>query len=374
MRFLYILFIFCISKLGFSQATIDVANLNIHLSFEESQDYFYSFDTGDIINFNFQMKKGRHFKYVEIASPSQVISTEFKVKKITDQKIKVLKKGVYRFRFYSSSLTNRVANVRIQRIPASSGNLNFNTGWQWKTVIDTTYVSFIKDSLIGYKTIPYQERVKELIDTKKTEVTLFQKSQKVHSYYNSNKSKTYLKVDLPFLENTSVKSEKLIAWAYWIGVGDEARLAFEDNVRSFSNLIGTTADTYFQNPLAGIAIGAIAELIVPKNGEDVAYYFIPDYENAQLFYNDQSFLQFDMGKRTAAYGRNDRIKSGTFYIGLFNDNRIRGIDVDVKIVAVKETKTYEFKTYKKERKEAQYVQLNKMRMQISEQKYRIPIE
>jgi hypothetical protein len=359
---------------SFSQRNIDVANLNIKLSFDETQDYYYSFDTGDEIVFNFQMKKGRHFKYVEISSPTNVISTEFKAKRIANQRIKVLNKGIYRFRFYSSSLTNRVANVNIQRVPSSNGKNNFNTGWKWKRIIDTTHIPYVKDSLIGYKITPYEETVKELIDKKRQEILLFQKSQRVHSYYNENKSKTYLRVNLPHLENTLLKKEKIIAWGYWIGVGKEGQMAYEENVRNFSSFIGETADQYFQTPLAGIAVGVITELILPKLGDDVEYYFIPDHENAKLFYNDLSFLQFDMGKGKGAYGRNDRKTFGTFYIGLSNDNKIRGIDVEVKVIAIKEVQLYEFKTYKRQKKEPQYIKLNKTRMQINERKYRVPVE
>ncbi|MFD2568579.1 hypothetical protein [Pseudotenacibaculum haliotis] len=363
---------FCVSS--FSQEPIDVANLSIKLSFDQTQDYYYSFDTGDEIVFNFQMKKGRHFKYVEIASPTNVISTEFKAKKIANQRIKVLNKGVYRFRFYSSSLTNRVANVNIQRVPSSIGRKSFNTGWRWERVIDTAYIPYVKDSLTGYKITPYQETVKELIEAKEEEVLLFQKSQRVHSFYNRNKSKTYLRVDLPRLENTVLKSERLIAWAYWIGVGNEGKEAYEQNIKSFSNLIANAADAYCQTPLAGLAVGTITDLILPSTGEDVDYSFVNDYQNVQNFLNGSQYYLFDSGKGRAAFGRNDSKKHGTFYICLYNDNLTRGIDVDVKVVAVKETKLYEFRKYNKQRKEPQYVKLNKIRMQITEKKYRVPVE
>ncbi|WP_394970379.1 hypothetical protein [uncultured Croceitalea sp.] len=131
---------------------------------------------------------------------------------------------------------------------------------------------------------------------------------------------------------------------------------------------------YYQTPLAGIAVGEISSLITPQTGEDVNYYFIPDYQNAQLFYNKQQFLQFDNGKGRAAYGRNDRLIKGTFYIGLLNDNEWRGIEVDIKVMAVKQVKIYENVIYKRERQEPQYVTLNKTRMNIDETKIRVPVE
>ncbi len=80
-------------------------------------------------------------------------------------------------------------------------------------------------------------------------------------------------------------------------------------------------------------------------GEDVAYWFITDYNNAQLFMAGQSFMQFDKGKGIAAYGKNSDRTQGVFYIGLLNDNQFQGIDVNIKISVIWETNYYEDKQY-----------------------------
>lgn len=366
-----------ITNLSFSQDLdpVDVANLNIKLSLDQTADHYYTFDAGDEIIINFNMVKGKHMKLLEItALPSNIKLTEFKAKKLENKTIKVTKKGVYRFRVYSSSITNRVCNLRIQRKPSSEKNIDFNTDWEWNVVIDSIYVPYQKDSLVGYKTIKYQETIKELKDTKLEEIMLFEKSEKVHSYYNKNASRSYLKVDLPQLVKTSLKDEQIIAWSYWIGVGQEGQEAYKENLKSISNLGGKVASIHFQNPLGGIAIGEISKLIIPTTGEDVAYYFINDFQNVQKFLNGEQFYLFDRGKGRAAYGRNDKQKQGSFYIGLHNDNNIRGIDVDVKVLVIKEIKTYENVTYNRERQDPQYVTLNKKRLEIKETRFRIPVE
>lgn len=374
-KLLITLLIFQIGNILYSQTLIDVANLNVKLSYNQKQDYYFSFDKGDEIVFHFQMKQGRHFKLVEIASSSNVKFTEFKAKKINNRKIKVRKKEVYRFRFFSSSLTNRVANVKIQRVVSPTSNVNFNTGWKYKTVRDTIYKPYKKDSLIGYKTIPYTETIRELKSTEIIEKMWFEKSQKVHSTSNFKyKNRTYLKVVLPQVENTDFKKEKNLSWAYWIGVGQEGQEAYKKNLRSISKIGKKIASKYYQNPLAAFAVGGITEFIIPKTGEDVTYYFIPDYENVIQFYNKQNFLQFDEGKGRAAYGRNDRRLSGTFYIGFSNDNISRGIEVEVKVLVLKEVKIFEDVVYKRERKEPQYITLNKTKREIKERKLIIPIE
>ncbi len=367
-------FIFFIN-ISFSQDPVDVANLNIKLSLEQTADHYYAFDAGDEIIINYNMVKGKHMKLFEVtALPSNIKLTEFKAKKLENRTIKVTKKGVYRFRVFSSSITNRVCNLRIQRKPANESSVDFNTDWKWKVVRDSIYVPYQKDSLVGYKTVRYQETIRELKDTKLKEIMLFEKSERVHSYYNKNISRSYLKVDLPQLINTDLKEEKLIAWSYWISVGQEGRKAYKENLKSISNEVGVTTSAYFQNPLGGIAIGELSKLIIPTTGEDVAYYFINDFQNVQKFIKEEQFYLFDRGKGRAAYGRNDKLKQGTFYIGLDNDNRIRGIDVDVKVLVVKDIKTYENVTYNRERQEPQYVTLNKTRLEIKETQFRVPVE
>tara|TARA_R110000787_G_scaffold48953_2_gene117542 strand:- start:768 stop:1022 length:255 start_codon:yes stop_codon:yes gene_type:complete len=71
----FVLFLICFTF--YTQNLIDIVNTNIKLSFGRTQDVYYSFDTGDEIVFNFQMKKGKHFKSIAIASSSNVIFKEF---------------------------------------------------------------------------------------------------------------------------------------------------------------------------------------------------------------------------------------------------------------------------------------------------------
>jgi len=263
--------------------------------------------------------------------------------------------------------------IKIHRIPIDDSTRDFNTNWKWKTLRDTIYTPYTIDSITGYKTIKYKEKVRELDKTENVEDILFNKSQRVHSYYNENRSSTYLRVDLPNPISTELKEEKVIAWAYWIGVGQEAQKAYQENAKSVGSLANGIT-TMYGTPLAGIAVGTITELLIPKTGEDVYYTFIPDYENAEKFVNGQTYSQFDTGKGVAAYGKNSNLIQGTFYIGLNNDNKLQGINVDVKVVAVKELKTFKIVEYDREREEPITVTLSKKRIDIRETKIRVPVE
>ena len=359
----------------FSNEAILVTETTIVLNFNESKELFFSFAEGDEIIFDMKMIRGKHIKEIEILEmPTNSLLTEFKSRSFNNKRIQIKNKGIYKFRFFSSSFTRRVCKITIKRIPKNDLSKGFNTNWKWETITDTTYVPYQMDSLTGYQTIKYKETIRELKSTNIEEIMLFEKSQKVHSYYNENRSKTYLKVDLPLLTNSEFREENLIAWSYWIGVGQEGREAYKKNLKSASKLVGKVATKYYQSPLAAIAVGAITKLITPQTGEDVEYYFIPDFSNVQKFYNNLGFLQFDMGKGRAAYGRDDELKEGTFYIGLSNDNKIRGIEVEVKILALKEIKIFENITYDREKEEPQFITLNKTRMNVNQTRIRVPVE
>ncbi|WP_405211730.1 hypothetical protein [Dokdonia sp. Asnod2-E02] len=357
-----------------SQKPILVTESTISLNLDETEELFFSFAEGDIIEFDFEMVKGKHIKEVEVYEmPNNKIFADFKVQKISKKQIHIRNKGLYKFKFYSSSLTKRVGKIKIFRIPADESTKKFNTNWKWKTIRDTIYTPYTIDSITGYKKIQYKEKVRELVKTENIEDILFNKSQRVHSYYNDNRSSTYLRVDLPNPMVSDLKEERLIAWAYWIGVGQEAQQAYKENARAVGELANGVSAIY-GTPLAGLAVGTVSELLIPKTGEDVFYTFLPDYENAEKFINGLEYLQYDTGKGVAAYGKNSNITQGTFYIGLHNDNQIQGIDVDVKVVSIKEVKTFEIVEYDREREEPITVTLNKTRMDVKETKIRVPFE
>ncbi|MEA3451913.1 MAG: hypothetical protein U9Q83_08435 [Bacteroidota bacterium] len=350
---------------------VDVADLTIKVGGMQTEELYYGFAEGDQLVFNFEDVKGKPMKEIEIIElPSNSKFMDYKSSSITDKKIKVNQNSVYKFSFKNTAIGGRICKVKIQRIPQSEDLISFNTDWKWETLYDTTYVPYTEDSLVGYDTLHYKEKVKELVKTEQVEEMLFDKNQRVHSYYNENPSRTYLKVTLPTNKKEPYKEEKVIAWAYWIGVGEESQEAYSKNVKSLGGAASTLAST-FGTPLAGLAIGTITELMVPTKGDDVAYWFIADFANVQAFLNKQEFYQFDKGKGIAAYGRNTNKLQGTFYIGLWNDNNTRGIDVDVKIVAVKEVKIYEDKEYDRQKVTPRYVKLNKKRMVVNTTKIRV---
>jgi len=372
---LLLLFIASIAfNLCYSNNPILVNESTIMLDLEQTKELYFSFAEGDEIIFEMEMIKGKHIKEVElIEMPSNSIFTEFKAQRINQKSISVRNKGIYKFRFYSSSITRRVCKIKIYRIPASDLTKNFNTNWKWEIKRDTTYTAYQQDSLVGYKTIKYQETIKELKETKIEEIVLLDRLEKVHSFLNDNKSRTYLKVDLPLIETSQLKEEKLIAWSFWIGVGKESQEAYKRNTKMIGDMTKGLASTY-TSPLGAYAVGTITDLVVANTGSDIEYFFVNDYQNVEKFMNYQQFSLFDRGKVINSYGKKDYPNNGTFYLCLLNDNNYTPVEVDVKVVAIKEIKIFENITYNREKEEPQYVTLNKTRMNINETRVRVPIE
>lgn len=356
------------------QSPVVVADLTLKIGGMEYKDLYYGFAQGDQILFSFEELKGKELKEIEIIElPSSGKFMDYKSSKIENKKIQVFKKGVYRFRFTNTALGGRICKIKIQRVPKSKELVAFNTDWKWKTLYDTTYIPYTTDSLVGYDTVKYQEKVKELVKTEQIDDLIMDKTQRVHSFFNENSSRTYLRVDLPQDKIQTYKEEKIIAWAYWIGVGEESSKAYAQNVEAMRQMATGLAQT-FGTPLAGLAVGAVTQLITPKIGDDVEYDFITDFQNAQAYLVGQKYYRFDHGKGVAAYGKNTSRLNGTFYIGLYNDNNTQGIDVNVKIVVIKEVKTYEDKIYKREKITPRYVTLNRQRMVVTAKKIRVNVD
>ncbi len=349
---------------------IDVAELTIKIGSMGSEELFYGFAEGDQIVFSFEELKGKELKEIEIIElPSSSKFMDYKTTKIEKKKILVNQKGVYQFKFNNSALAGRICKVKIQRIPKTEDLISFNTNWEWKTLYDTTYVPYTQDSLVGYDTLRFKEKVKELIKKENIDEMILDKTQRVHSYWNENSSYTYLKVDLPQNKIEPYHEEKILAWAYWIGVGEEASQAYAQNVKAIGKIASGVA-SFYGTPLAGVAVGAVTELLTPKSGEDVKYAFIADFQNVQAFLAGQVYYQFDQGKGIAAYGKNTSRLKDTFYIGLHNDNQTTGIDANVKIVVIKEIKTYQDVEHDRQKITPKYVTLNKKRMVVNTTKIR----
>ena len=151
-----------VSSLCFAQRQ-DVAELQLKVAPNASEELLYGFAAGDRILFTVEEANGKTVSEVSVAQyPETFKYKEFEVKKEKNREFKVIDKAVYRFKFTNKTKEDRICKVKIQRVPQSSDTKNFNTAVKWATVHDTVWNTFTRDIVVGYDTV-FQQKTKRVI-------------------------------------------------------------------------------------------------------------------------------------------------------------------------------------------------------------------
>ena len=330
-----------------AQNPIEVTDRTLKIPANSEEVMYFSFAAGDQIILDFEEVDGKELKEVEVlAHPNSSKFMDYKTPKISGKKILVTKEEVCVFRFANGHMVSgRVCKVRIQRIPKSAATENFNTQVNWETRHDTTWNVYTKDVLVGYDTLKTQKTRRALVKCDTIEEMVMDKVQRAHSITNENGNQTQLSFLLPANVNSAVEEKKVIAWAYWVGVGEESNAAWQRNSNAIQKAASGAA-SIFLSPLGGIAAGLITTLILPTTGEDISYSLLDERQYADKS-NGYEYRVWDYGKGIASYKRfvdAGRLQ-GRYYVLLENDNYMQGIDVNVKVSAILEHKTFRQETY-----------------------------
>jgi hypothetical protein len=323
--------VFCQNLMTISEGTLKVAGLS-------EEEFYFGLSEGDELVFNFSEVKGKDLKEMEILEyPNGSKFFDYEQESITNKSISITNTGIYKLRLKNTALSARVCRYSLKRIPANN-NQKFNTTVYWKTKRDTTKYLVEEDYLVSKDT---------------TIVSVIpNKVERVHSQTSTNglPNRTTVQVTLP---------ENVVSWSYYLGVGEDAEAIFQEaedkanksrtKLKAASKLsIGLSSfDPTGSAVLASLALNGLAEFGVPDKADNIQYWFATDYDNAQLFMNGNQFLQFEKGNGPLSYKRMDFPKTGTFYICLFNDNIRDGIDVHIRISAVKITENWGKRTVEK---------------------------
>ena len=329
----------------FAQQSIDVSEQTLKMGPYQEELIYFGFAAGDKIIFQLDEKENRELKEIEIIEyPSSSRFMEFK-KGSVNKTIIANQDGIYIFRIKNAAIGNRICKFKIQRIPSSAETQNFNTKVLWKTVYDTISQKPAEDILIGYDTIIQKTIKRELVKTEIKEELLLDKPQRVPSSIHLKGNKTSVFFTLPKNETTDYQSKKVLAWAYWVGVGEEANEAWLRNTKIIKTLVKGVAG-YYLTPLGALAAGELTELVLPKAGQDV-FYALTDQENKNLFMEGKKYKVLDKGKGVAGYRSfsDNSISQGMYHVVLSNDNFLMALDAQVKVVAMVEMKYYEDKVY-----------------------------
>lgn len=130
---------------------------------------------------------------------------------------------------------------------------------------------------------------------------------------------------LPFVIPDSTTS-----WSYYIGVDQAGVQAYAE---ASSKLLDAVAP-YSRDPVAALALGLFSYLTTTQTGENVQYWIV-DEPNKELIMQQRSFTSITSGDVVNDFTQMTFPLAGQYYICLANDNRLKAIDVIVKVSAVK---------------------------------------
>ena len=314
-RFLIVVSVFtCCCIPAFGLPAIDVAENTLKINGHSEEVFYYGFAAGDELVFSFKEVHGWSLKELEISElPASIKFMDYKVRKIEKKTMQILRTGIYKFRFTNPAGTARICNIKIQRIPAGPGTLDFNTSVYWHTVQDTTYV-------------PTQEKYLLRRDT--VAQTLVERVTKIGSanYVFGNSKKELIDFTLP---------KGTVSWSYYIGVGTEGQKAF---VRAKSGFLNSAASFASHIPgygtMAALALYGVNAFSLIQGEDNVNFWFIGDEINAFLFKFGKKFKSFKQGDVLNDAAQLKKPLIGKIYLGLMNDNLIESINVTVSVTAI----------------------------------------
>ena len=253
------------------------------------------------------------------------IKNFIKMRDDLNKELQVTQEGVYKFRFYNSNIfSSRECKIKIQRVPANNNTRNFNTAIRWETFHDTIYKKVQEKYLV------------------KSDTTIY-------PMWNSSERLTpgqrkVISFSLP---------DTYDSWAFWIGSGNEAELAYEvANLRnmitnanipkptSFNNTTFNNQQNSKHSPILALALDN--ENIFPRVStvDPISYAFMANSSSSEIFRTGGSnYAPFKQGNSCANFAKMP-YRKGPTYLGIANLTSGKTLDVKIEIIAVKKVDEY----------------------------------
>jgi hypothetical protein len=305
------------------------------LQINGEQRFFFAFETGDEMILDLSILKGKFIKEFEVlvykgGSRFQALQIDV----LKNKKIQVVERAIYEFRIKSGG-AKRV-HFKIGRIPYSDARIDFDTYVEWRTVTDTIRRNYSEKITMIYDT-SYVAKYRKVLQQIKLEVIeLANQEERVHSRTNlTNDNINSLTFNLPLSIHEKLLEQKVLGWAYWIGVGQEGTENYNKELKKFLRTAATKVMA--KNILAGLALGLYAVTVNPPKGENIQYQFSIEQGNKTT--------DLASGNITSAFGRETQQLEGKVKLTLMNDNFLNGLNVGFRIAAVVERKIYRMEGY-----------------------------
>lgn len=354
----------------FAQTPITVCEQTIKIGGTGEENMYFGFAAGDQINFEFESDKElKEIQIFELIGKNS--SQKYSNFKATSAKtsIYVPEKAVYQFRFKNGAVGGRICKVKIQRIPESEATKRFNTTPRIKTLYDTTYTHYTEDSLVGYKTIYYQETIKELVSTNYVNKKIIDDTPIIHSKTSSEGQYSWFTIRMPQNTNSTYKTEEVIDCYCIFGLGENAIRQLSSATTAVTNALATIPGPQQAYTVTAAATAKAVSAISATTNDEIVY-TIYETKNGQDY-----MIKEPKGFSSAAeYHFPSNHLQGTYRIRFFNDNYLDALPIKFACYAVLEVKTYEDRTYDKERQEPQYVPVNRTRMNVTKTQVYVPAE
>ncbi|MCB0571865.1 MAG: hypothetical protein KDC66_18990 [Phaeodactylibacter sp.] len=344
---LFLLSLFTLPVLG--QEWITVAELTIEVSANSEEAVYYGFEAGDELLARLEIVDGKGLRTFEIEEyPDNSRYLEYDVSGMKEKRLKIYSRSIYRFYLRNTALLKKaVCKLHIQRLPASAASANFNPAVRWEERVDTTYEVQSETLTEGSELKESRQRRRVLARVDTSAVTLLEKVERVHSRTNMGAdNETYVTFDLPQARyepnrKEPYQSTEVVSWAYWVGTGEEGKKMLDEaNVKALARIAKGVTTGAISAGMISSGYGALALLAIegvstfsnPPSGENVKYEVLREQNGAYELLNK--------GNSVVGYGRVDNYTQGRYAIKLENDNYVEGINVNVKVIAVVESRVY----------------------------------
>lgn len=325
-----------VTSFTFGQERIILTDQVLQIDTKGSKDLFFAFTKGDQLVLNVSDVKSKSGVFASVREFGSEVLWAKEVRNSENYSKAISKETIYHIRIENKANKNASVKVKLERLFSGNSGKKFNSTIKWMDQFDTTYT--VEERLITvYDTSYITSREKEWKYSQREEL-IVEKNQKVNSTYTVGKdNKALVSIKLPDNYQDSMNSRRIVSWAYWVGVGEEANEQWKSNVKLIGTITKTVAG-FYTSPLGALLLGQVTELAIPKSGEDVIYK-VMDQPNYQLFKSNSAYKTIDKGQSTAAFKQllENKYQKGTFYFYLENDNRLQDILVNIKIVAIIET-------------------------------------
>lgn len=331
-----------LALIGVAQEAIEITDQTLKVSGEEY--LYFGFTAGDEVLFSLEEVNGKELKEVEVLRyPDQVVYANLEVANL-QKSLRITEEGVYQFRLKHSGLGNRLCHISISRIPAQ-GKAGFNTSVDWVEQTSSSNTG----KVIGYENIQVAcvRKVVAKVDT--TIETILNRTERVHSSTNLNGNASSIRFSIPqntYEPNAYVpyKTTETVSWAYAISTGTtgDAWYKSANTKAAASNVTKAMISTGFissgYGALAILAIEGVSMFSSPPAAGDNVLFTVTYTGNG----NSSTIAE---GNSVAAFGKVSQYRGGDYVLQLNNDNIIEAINVDLKIIAVLVTTTYEDEPY-----------------------------